>query len=695
MAPKNHAVSRRARGLGVGPLPFPEPDLSDIVDHWPHFDSQWYKANYADVARGNIGPARHFQRFGQWMQRGISAEQPNAALCQDLILALRRAPDISYCIPIMNRSDDIRTSLPENLAENRSFADRLEFLVIFFDDDQDTHEWIRDEFAADIKSGYLRVIISRELKSWHFGRAKNAFRGRMSGKVYSSLDGDNFVTREETEQLLSVAQRHGRRFVLHHFSGSWGDGTSGRVSVPRELYESVGYDPHALPRQYDEIDLIISILIRHPSTRLLRYDSSTHCLSTEISARFSSEAGIDLRPHHIIEQVRRRKPQNPRGEAYLKENPEWMAMTKFNQLHCYCKNLPQGQTRNRYLREIHKARHEVIDAFPRNRLIPALISAQTERQLPEVQQSETSLFCCVKNDEVFLEEFYRHYKRLGIRHFFIIDDRSDIPVCESLPYPDVHVFQPEAGSFATAKGMWIEALMKRFLEPGMWALIVDADEFLDIEPHFDSVEQLVASASAQSLDFLPALLLDMVPDEASAPTAAEDARISFSMRFPDHCLFPGPPARDYVSHASISWGFGEYAALSWAFDARFHAFNTFDSLRKIPLIRVRPGMHINQGFHDLHFTDGSRRIGTEFWAKDLVFPLRHYKITKLFSQHLRVAAIKHRLNYHHRTAENIATIFRGDDADTISSLLSLPRQKYTPQAFRAAVLERRLPLVGV
>lgn len=665
-------------------FPFPEPDLSDIVEGSPHFDPHWYGCFYADVGRGKLSPARHFQRFGQWMQRGISADQPDSAQYGDLIRALRRAPTISYCIPIMNRPDDIRVTLPANLEENRAFEERLEFLVLFFDEDRATHDWIRHTFADDIKSGYLRLIISQELTYWHFGRAKNAFRGRLSGEVYSSLDGDNFVTREETEQLLAVAKQYGRHFVFHHFSGSWGDGTSGRISIPRELYEAVGYDARALPRQYDEIDLILSILIRHRASRLLRYDTSTHCLSSDMSARFSREAGLENRPHVIIERIRRKPPENPRGEAYLRNNAEWMAMAKFNQLSSYWKNLPQGQARNHYLGRIHQARHEVIDAFARNRLIPVIVSAKNARSWPQVQQNDMSLFCCVKNDDMFLKEFYLHYKRIGVRHFFIIDDGSDIPVGESLPYPDVHVFQPEAGTFATAKGMWLEALMKHFLDPGMWALIVDADEFLDIEPHFASLAELVAFAEQRRLNFMPALLLDMLPRAGNTEAAPE----SFTLNFPDNCLFPGPPALAYASHASINWGFGEYAALSWAFDARFHAFNTFDSLRKIPLIRTRPGMHLNQGFHDVHFTDGTGRIGTRVWGQDIILPLRHYKIAKLFSQNLRAHATQHMLNYHHRTAENIARIFSGDDADTRSALLSLPRVQYAPEAFLAEVRER-------
>lgn len=669
----------------------PEPDRSDILENSALFDGDWYRSTYRDVSLSGVPSALHYLWYGQWMERGISEAHQDPSTFAALTAALRRTPDISYCIPVMHRSEEIRETLAANLSDNRSLQRHVEFVVIFFDDERATHDWVRTAFASDISCGYLRLIVSDELKAWHFGRAKNAFKGRLSGEVYSSLDADNFVSVDETRQLLDISNKHGHHFVFHHFSGTWGDGSSGRVSVPSKLYESVGYDANMLPRQYDENDLILSTLIRHPYTTLVRYGSSNHLFSTKLSSTFAREAGHLPRRCQIVDPVKRRAPLNPRGDSYILDNPEVRAMHDFNQHYSYWKNLQPGALRNRYLEHVYKCRHLLIDCLPREKLIPTIISSADSDSLPKLRADEVCLFSCVKNDHVFLQRFYTHYTSIGISRFFIVDDASDIPVSKTLPYPNVHVFKPQAGTFVTAKALWLEALIKYFVKPDSWVLTVDADEFLDIVPDYRSITDLTTDMQTRGVKLVPALSLDMLPNKTSDAPVTATSMESFARDFSDHSAAPGPATTEYTKHASIKWGFGEYADLSWGFDARYHAYGTFDSLRKIPLFRYRPGLHLNQGFHDLHYTDKSLPVGNEIWAGQLILPLRHYKLAKLFSEHLRADALKLGTSmahspYHPRTAQNIAKIFSGDDGSGIKSLLSLPRAKYSPDRFKKCLV---------
>ena len=110
---------------------------------------------------------------------------------------------------------------------------------------------------------------------------KNCFTNRARGRVYSSLDADNFVTIKESLQILDALKDYPEGFIFHHFSGTWGDGSSGRVSMTMPLYQRVGYDPRMLPRQFDEIDMILSSMIAAPRVPLLRYDTgANHAVSS-------------------------------------------------------------------------------------------------------------------------------------------------------------------------------------------------------------------------------------------------------------------------------------------------------------------------------------------------------------------------------------------------------------------------------
>jgi len=672
----------------VDPLAvWPSADTTDIVINTAEFDPDWYQSTFADVACSRLSPIAHFVRYGCWLNRGISARQAHGSDIPELLQALRARRVISYCTPVMNRPEDIRLTLEHNLHENRAYRDRIEFVVLFLDEDTETHTWIRDAFAPDLATGYLRLIVASPLPFWHFGRAKNAFRGRILGDVYCSLDGDNFVTRSETQQLFDVREVHGEHFILHHFSGTWGDGTSGRLSIPRSLYETIGYDERFLPRQFDEIDLIISTLVRRAKTKLVRYQTEDHVFSPSACAAFASQRPRLPAQTIILPPVARRAPLNPRSASYVTEDAVVQAMGAFNQAVCFWKNAVDSQRAN-YIGDVFKRRHALIDAMPRDRLLPTIISAVGRNKLPEVRPGEISVFASLRDDQAYLGKFHQHYRELGVKHFFLIDDGSASPVGEALPHEDVHVFRPEAGVFATGKGMWLEALMKYFLSPGMWAITVDADEFLELPPGHDTLTSVVTRAAQIGQEFVPAILLDMVPSAPAEELLGRD--FAFAMEhFTDHAWVIEPPSRAYLSHASMNWAFAEFAELSWAFDARYHAFGTFDSLRKIPLFRYDPGLHLNQGFHDLEFTNGVRIPARILWSSPLVLPIRHYKMTKIISEGLiaktAAYATSESYEYHPVTAANISRIFGQGQRRAFDALLGIPRTRYSPQGFARLV----------
>jgi hypothetical protein len=219
---------------------------------------------------------------------------------------------------------------------------------------------------------------------------------------------------------------------------------------------------------------------------------------------------------------------------------------------------------------LNKARHRLLDVLSGQMLIPSIISNVGGAPLPKPAPADLCLFACIKDDGVFLKEFYRHYSDIGVRHFFIVDDGSEIPVKQFLDHPNVHVFKPETGNFVVAKALWLEALIKYFVEPGRWALVVDADEFLDLPQGQKTIGEVVKAAESKGHDFVPALLVDMLPESKTLEKQAGSLDGSFVKDLAEHCLASGEPAADYANHHSIKWGFGKYAALSWAFDARYH-----------------------------------------------------------------------------------------------------------------------------
>lgn len=655
----------------------------------PGFDTRFYSSACTDVApadpQGGVTPLVHYLTRGQADGRHTSPEGLRTALDGLRAQMLetwappplpqgRPAPVISYCIPVMNRPDDIKGTLAFNLSQARGLEDQVEFILLFYDADTETHDWVRTTFAAEIAAGLLRLEFSEALDSWHFGRAKNGFRALMRGEIYSSLDGDNFVTRAETEQLFEIWRDFGDHFVFHHFSGNWGDGTSGRVSLPAALYRAIGYNDRFLPRQYDEIDMIISAMRHWPELPFLCHDTQRNSLSLSKRTRDFIAAARLANPVVAMPQPARHAPLNPKGEGYTGEDPILKAMSEFNQFTCYLNNARDEAHRAAMLAEVVSARHRVIDAIEPDRILPAFFVVEDRDPLPPPGPGEVSVFACVKNDDAFLPALVAHYRALGVTRFYIVDDGSDRPVRDLLPDADVQVFRPKIGSFLTAKGMWMEGLMKAHLQPGQWALAVDADEFIDLPAGFASFPALTAQLEAEGREHQTGLMIDLLPGPEADAGTLEQAETAFETLFTHVCRMEGPASAAYAGHRAVKWGFGPWAGLAWAVDARFHAFGTVDSLRKLPLMRWRPGRHLNQGFHTLHQTDGSPQPGHEIWNVPRLLPIRHYKLVKLFSTAAREAALKLAEGYHARTAGNIRRIF--GDGDTAARLMALPSAPY-------------------
>ncbi|MCK1740351.1 glycosyltransferase family 2 protein [Bradyrhizobium sp. 139] len=119
----------------------------------------------------------------------------------------------------------------------------------------------------------------------------------------------------------------------------------------------------------------------------------------------------------------------------------------------------------------------------------------------------------LRNEMLRLPDFLRHHRRLGVRRFLAIDDRSDDGTREFLlDQPDVHVFEIRE-PFAESRGgaHWTSAVLDQFA-PGRWALTLDADE-LFVYPgceNFD-LRWLCRYLESAGADCMTAEMIDMYP----------------------------------------------------------------------------------------------------------------------------------------------------------------------------------------
>lgn len=562
---------------------------------------------------------------------------------------------LSYCIPVMNRLDDIKASLWRNLEVNRSLEDSVEFVVACFDADDECQNWVFTNFQDDLRSGYLRFVRKMPLDYWHFSWGKNAFKDLISGKIYSSLDGDNFVSLEETRKTLEVFERLSYNCIFHHFSGDWGDGTSGRVSMPVWVYKEIGYDERLLPRQYDEMDAMITAMKEYPFLVLVVLKGVDIFRMSKGLAEFRERERLINRRVEVA-YPQREKPINPRGGGYVGHDPILRAFQMFNQTYSSYKNSSIPENQEHYLTELRRWKKDLLSVAEPSRLERLTLERVSDAS-PGESLEGIHVFSVVKNDESFLRSWYEHYKARGVAGFFLVDDFSDEPISKVFEgSDDVYVYKPRVADFRSAKTFWLQVLMTSRIRPGAWCLTVDADEFVDVEQSrfHGSFERLVSYLEERDRELCPGLLLEMLPE--TSVSDSDDWKSQFTAYYFD----PTIEDEKYERFHSVKWAFGNFWRISRSLDFRFRVAGTIDCLRKISLFRWQPGMELNQGFHALEL-DGEDLFSPSAWMnQDVILPVCHYKLKKIYWPEERANKEAGKFaQYHSRTRMNLEKIFYG------------------------------------
>lgn len=122
-------------------------------------------------------------------------------------------------------------------------------------------------------------------------------------------------------------------------------------------------------------------------------------------------------------------------------------------------------------------------------------------------------FLCLRNEATRLPFLLAHNRRLGVRHFLVVDNASTDGTAEALAdQPDISLWHTAASYKASRFGMdWLTWLM--FVHGhGHWCLTLDADEIL-IYPHWQTrpLPALTGWLDTQGRRSFGALTVDMYP----------------------------------------------------------------------------------------------------------------------------------------------------------------------------------------
>ncbi|MCH1930203.1 glycosyltransferase family 2 protein [Shewanella sp. A25] len=579
---------------------------------------------------------------------------------------------ISYCIPVMNRADDIKSTLVNNINVANKFSELVEVVVHCFDTDNEVSNYVHENFSSELNSGLLIFRNLEALPFWHFCWAKNSFKNRINGKYYASLDGDNYISDDEVIATINLCKDESVDYMIHLFSGKWGDGTSGRVVTPTSMYQNHGYMDTMFPRQFDEMALILSILNNEKITFVSRsgvniFELSGYARDFKENALNNDFKNIEVDFGEII------SPLMPRGEGYAEKDPKLNIFQGINSYFALHEISHSESAKQRYAEHLKKQQEKVFSNLDTSS-IEKFIFQNKSKKSPTLS-SELTVYAVIKDDTQFLETWYHHYKSMGVTRFIIIDDNSKECVSKTLKNNDVYVFTPRVGNFKLFKTFWIKTLCSLYQKEHSWILTLDSDELLDITPlHSNSLLNLVSTLEDRQKDFCGGILIDMMPEKECDINST-----NFSKVMNHHLMREPNEEYGYQKIPSIKWAFSDFWKISFSLDLRFRLYGSIDSLRKFPLVKYRKDINFNQGFHGLGYNNKQVSADEFFEKNSITLPLKHYKFLK-FINHEHIKSLKETCinGYHSRTKDNISKIIDTEKKYSINLFYnSIHKKKYS------------------
>lgn len=139
---------------------------------------------------------------------------------------------------------------------------------------------------------------------------------------------------------------------------------------------------------------------------------------------------------------------------------------------------------------------------------------QINSQTIQLKPTDFPLFTVVYNELLRIPDFLRYYRKLGVTHFFFVDNHSTDGSFEFLmQQPDCYVFSSSHSYSEAGSGIaWINYLVHTYAQPEQWCIHADVDELL-IYPHCEtrSLQDLTNYLNQQGAEVMSSYMLDMYP----------------------------------------------------------------------------------------------------------------------------------------------------------------------------------------
>lgn len=160
---------------------------------------------------------------------------------------------ISLTTSCRNRGYQLRQVFVNNMEAVISHPE-IEWIIVDYGSDDSLLGELSNIADAELSCSQIKIFTVISAEKWHMSRAKNLGHRLASTDYVFNLDADNYITSGDISCIYNAAQIGA---LCHQFSGTYGDGSHGRIGLPKHKFMGLGgYDEGFLPMGYQDVDLL-------------------------------------------------------------------------------------------------------------------------------------------------------------------------------------------------------------------------------------------------------------------------------------------------------------------------------------------------------------------------------------------------------------------------------------------------------
>ncbi len=196
---------------------------------------------------------------------------------------------LSFCTVCMNRTEHLKITLPQNIADNLDYGN-IEFVLLNYNSTDDMHEWVFSTLGEYLEKGILKYYHTVSPEYFQMSHSKNMAFRLAHGDILCGIDADNFTGKGFAFYVNEQFTHNRNIFMMPPPIGPekkrWD--VQGRICVYKDdFYTLRGFDERVKEYGYEDKDFKQRLLALGREKSVIRNDVFLQAIRHDDKMRIS------------------------------------------------------------------------------------------------------------------------------------------------------------------------------------------------------------------------------------------------------------------------------------------------------------------------------------------------------------------------------------------------------------------------